>query len=43
MRPVESISGIGGGKIKENDGGNECKYDITMKNFCKCHSVPPVQ
>jgi hypothetical protein len=25
MRPVETISGIGRGRIKENDGGGEFK------------------
>jgi hypothetical protein len=28
MRPVETISRIGGGGRKENDGGGEFKYDI---------------
>jgi hypothetical protein len=28
MRPVETIPGMGGGGIKENDGGGEFKYDI---------------
>jgi hypothetical protein len=28
MRPVETTPGIGGGKIEENDGGGEIKYDI---------------
>jgi hypothetical protein len=28
MRPAESIPGMGGGRIKENDGGGEFKYDI---------------
>jgi hypothetical protein len=28
MRPVETIPGIGGGMIKENDGGGEFKYSI---------------
>jgi hypothetical protein len=28
MRPVESIPGIEGGGIKENDGGGEFNYDI---------------
>jgi hypothetical protein len=27
MRPAETIPGIGGGEIKENDGGNEFNYD----------------
>jgi hypothetical protein len=29
MRPVDSIPGMEGGKIKENDGGNEFNYDIS--------------
>jgi hypothetical protein len=28
MRPIETLPGIGGGGIKENDGGDEFKYDI---------------
>jgi hypothetical protein len=30
------------GRIKENDGGGEFKYDTVdiFKNFCKCHNVP---
>jgi hypothetical protein len=28
MRPVGSISGMGGGRIKENDGGSELSYGI---------------
>jgi hypothetical protein len=28
MRPVETIPGMGEGKIKENDGGGEFNYDI---------------
>jgi hypothetical protein len=28
MRPVETILGMGGGEIKENDGGGEFNYDI---------------
>jgi hypothetical protein len=28
MRPVETIPGMGGGRIKENDGGGEFNYDI---------------
>jgi hypothetical protein len=35
----ETIPGMGGGGIKENDGGGECNYDI----FCKCHDVPSIQ
>jgi hypothetical protein len=36
MRPVENIPGIGREVIKENDEGGEL-------NFCKYHSVSPVQ
>jgi hypothetical protein len=28
MRPVETVPGMWGGCIKENDGGGEFKYDI---------------
>jgi hypothetical protein len=28
MRPVETIPGLGGGEIKENDGGSEFNYDV---------------
>jgi hypothetical protein len=28
MRPVETIPVMGGGRIKENDGGGEFNYDI---------------
>jgi hypothetical protein len=28
MRPVETIPGMGGETIKENDGGGEFNYDI---------------
>jgi hypothetical protein len=28
IRPVETIPGMGGGGIKENDGGGEFNYDI---------------
>jgi hypothetical protein len=40
MRPVETIPGVGGGGIKENDGGSEFNYDH-CKNLCKYHNVPP--
>jgi hypothetical protein len=34
MRHVESISGMGAGRIKENDGGGEFNCDIrTLKNI----------
>jgi hypothetical protein len=26
MRPVETVPGMGRGRIKENDGGDEFKY-----------------
>jgi hypothetical protein len=28
MRPIETIPGMGEGRIKETDGGDEFKYDI---------------
>jgi hypothetical protein len=28
MRPVETLPGMGGGRIKENDGGGEFNCDI---------------
>jgi hypothetical protein len=28
MRPVETVPGIGGGRIKENDGESELNYDV---------------
>jgi hypothetical protein len=28
MRPVETVPGMEGGGIKENDGGGEFNYDI---------------
>jgi hypothetical protein len=42
MRPVETIPGMVGGGIKENDGAVNSTM-IYCKNFCKCHNVPPVQ
>jgi hypothetical protein len=38
MRSVETIPGVGGGRIKENNGGSEFNYDIY-----KFHKVPPIQ
>jgi hypothetical protein len=29
MRPVETLLGMGGGKIKENDGGGKFNYDVS--------------
>jgi hypothetical protein len=45
MRPVETTPGMGGGEIKENDGGvNQTVIClIYCKNFCKCHNVFPSQ
>jgi hypothetical protein len=37
MRFIETLPGMEGGGIKENDGGGEFSY---FKNFCKCHNVP---
>jgi hypothetical protein len=41
MKPVETMPGMGGGRIKENGGGGECNmiYLIYCKIFCKCHNV----
>jgi hypothetical protein len=41
MRPVETIPGMGGGAIKENDGGVNSNM-IYCKYFCKCHSATPL-
>jgi hypothetical protein len=42
MRPVQTIPGVGGGGISENDGKGDFNYVylICCKNFCKCYSVP---
>jgi hypothetical protein len=40
LKNVESVPGMGGGKIKESDGGVNSTM-IYCKNFCKCHSVTP--
>jgi hypothetical protein len=42
--PVETVPGMGGGRIKENDGGGKFKCDIfdkhdICKNLYKCHNV----
>jgi hypothetical protein len=42
VRPVETLPGMGGGEIMENDGGVNSAM-IYSKNFSKCHNVPPVQ
>jgi hypothetical protein len=42
IRPVETIPGMGGGGIKENDGGMNSTM-IYFKNFYKYHNVLPVQ
>jgi hypothetical protein len=42
MIPVETIPGIGGRGIKENDGVNSSIiYFLYCKSLCKCHNVPP--
>jgi hypothetical protein len=33
MRPIKSITGMGGGGIKENDGGSEFNYDILLRTL----------
>jgi hypothetical protein len=42
MRPVQTLPGMGGDEIKENDGGVNSTL-IYCRNVCKCHSVPPVE
>jgi hypothetical protein len=42
MIPVETVKNGGEQGIKENSGGDELKYDIHCKNFCKCHNLPPL-
>jgi hypothetical protein len=37
LRPVETISGIEVGRIKENDRGVNSTM-IYYKNLCKCHN-----
>jgi hypothetical protein len=39
IRPVETIPGMWGGRIKENDGVVNSSR-IYCKNFCKYHNVP---
>jgi hypothetical protein len=31
MRPVETVPGMGGSEIKENDGGGEFNYNILLE------------
>jgi hypothetical protein len=40
MRAVDTIPGMGGGRIKENGGGvnSSVIHWEHCKNFCKCHS-----
>jgi hypothetical protein len=42
MRPAETIPGMGGERMKENDGGVNL-IKINCKHFRKYHSVSPVQ
>jgi hypothetical protein len=42
MRPVETITGMGGGEIKENVRGVNSTM-IYCKKFRKCRNIPPVQ
>jgi hypothetical protein len=42
MRPVETVPGVEGRKIKENDRGVNSTM-IYCKSFCKCHNVPSTQ
>jgi hypothetical protein len=40
MRPVETVPGMGGEGIKENDGGVNSMM-IYCKNFCKMSQCTP--
>jgi hypothetical protein len=42
MRPVETIPGMGGVRIKENNVGMNSTV-ICCKNFGKCHNIPAEQ
>jgi hypothetical protein len=42
MRPIETVPGIGGRRIEENDGGGELNYLMYYKNIYKYHNVPPL-
>jgi hypothetical protein len=41
MKPVETIPGMGGGKIKENGGGAE--FNQVIRTFVNVSMYPPVQ
>jgi hypothetical protein len=43
MIPAETILGMEGMGIKENDGGVKSNtiYLIYCKNFCKCYNILP--
>jgi hypothetical protein len=43
MIPVETVPGMGGGRIKESgrEVSSSMIYLIHCKSFCKCHNVPP--
>jgi hypothetical protein len=40
MRPVESIPGMEGGKIRENDRGDEFNYEILLRTFLNVTMCP---
>jgi hypothetical protein len=40
MRPVETITGLGGGGTKENDGGGEFNCDILLKLLLMSQCTP---
>jgi hypothetical protein len=42
MRPIETIPGMGGVRIKENNVGMNSTV-ICCKNFGKCHNIPAEQ
>jgi hypothetical protein len=40
MRPVETIQGMEGGRIKENDGRGEFSYGILLRTFANVTMFP---
>jgi hypothetical protein len=40
MRPVETLQGMGAGEIKENDGGGEFNYNITVRTLVNVTMYP---
>jgi hypothetical protein len=39
MKPVETIPGIGEGRIREHDGGGWIQLWYIVRTFCKCRTI----